>query len=79
MKPLIYSVLDAEDKGIGWQRCGEDIVYYKNNLPAPDNSSSSLYSLSWTCKFPNNNDTYYFAHCYPYTYSDLQDYLNEIQ
>ncbi|CAF3429627.1 unnamed protein product [Rotaria socialis] len=79
MKPLIYSVLDAEDKGIGWQRCGEDIVYYKNNLPAPDDSSSSLYSLSWTCKFPNNNDTYYFAHCYPYTYSDLQDYLNEIQ
>lgn len=39
---------------------------------APDNSSSNLYSLTWTCKFPNNNDTYYFAHCYPYTYSDLQ-------
>ena len=31
-----------------------------------------MYSLSWTCKFANDNDTYYFAHCYPYTYSDLQ-------
>lgn len=30
-----------------------------------------MYSLTWTCKFPNDNDTYYFAHCYPYTYSDL--------
>ena len=38
-----------------------------------------MYSLTWTCKFPNDEDTYYFAHCYPYTYSDLQDYLNEIQ
>ena len=38
---------------------------------APD-SSANLYALTWTCKFPNNNDTYYFAHCYPYTYSDLQ-------
>lgn len=33
MKPLMYSVNDAETKGIGWQRYGEDIVYYKNNLP----------------------------------------------
>ncbi|CAF3587047.1 unnamed protein product [Rotaria sordida] len=79
MKPLMYSVNDAENKGIGWRRWGEEIVYYRNNLPAPDNPSSNMYSLTWTCKFPNDNDTYYFAHCYPYTYSDLQDYLNDIQ
>ncbi|UJR35501.1 hypothetical protein I4U23_028255 [Adineta vaga] len=78
MRPLMYSVQDAEMKGIGWRRWGEEIVYYKNNLLSPDNSTN-MYSLTWTCKFPNNNDTYYFAHCYPYTYSDLQDYLNEIQ
>ena len=84
----MYSVNDAENKGIGWRRWGEEIVYYKNNLTydtnivrfssnlfsssAPDNPSSNMYSLTWTCKFPNDNDTYYFAHCYPYTYSDLQ-------
>ncbi|CAF2542920.1 unnamed protein product [Rotaria sp. Silwood2] len=79
MKPLMYSVNDAENKGIGWRRWGEEIVYYRNNLPTPDNPSSNMYSLTWTCKFPNDNDTYYFAHCYPYTYSDLQDYLNDIQ
>lgn len=32
----------------------------------------NFYSLTWTFTFPNANDTCYFAHCYPYTYSDLQ-------
>ncbi|UJR10439.1 hypothetical protein I4U23_014643 [Adineta vaga] len=79
MQPLMYSMLDAEHKNIGWRRWGEEIVYYRNNLTAPDKPSANMYSLTWTCKFPNDNDTYYFAHCYPYTYSDLQDYLNSIQ
>ena len=30
------------------------------------------YSLTWTFCFPRARDTVYFAHCYPYTYSDLQ-------
>ncbi|CAF1333580.1 unnamed protein product, partial [Adineta steineri] len=79
MRPLMYSVHDADNNKIGWRRWGEEIVYYRNNLTAPDNPSANMYSLTWTCKFPNDNDTYYFAHCYPYTYSDLQDYLNGIQ
>ncbi len=33
MRPLMYSVNDAENKGIGWRRWGEEIVYYRNNLP----------------------------------------------
>ena len=37
------------------------------------------YSLTWTVTFAHDRDTVYFAHCYPYTYSDLQDYLNDIQ
>lgn len=88
----MYSAHDAKTKNIGWRRWGEEIVYYRNNLPydeifslrnkenrltlfvvrTPDNPGTNLYSLTWTCKFPNDNDTYYFAHCYPYTYSDLQ-------
>lgn len=30
------------------------------------------YSLTWTFQFPKDGDTCYFAHCYPYTYTDLQ-------
>lgn len=26
-------------------------------------------------EFPNENDTYYLAHCYPYTFTDLKDDL----
>ncbi len=33
MRPLMYSVNDAETKDIGWRRWGEEIVYYRNNLP----------------------------------------------
>ncbi len=78
MKPLIYSELDAKNKNIGWRRCGSNIKYYRNNIKSEDENGNAraLYSLTWTCKFNNENDKYYFAHCYPYTYSDLQVLLS---
>lgn len=74
MKPLMYSEADAKNKSIGWRRWGSSIKYYKNNLRTEDENGNvrNMYSLTWTCKFPNANDTYYFAHCYPYTYTNLQ-------
>jgi hypothetical protein len=30
MRPLLYSTKDAQLKGIGWRRCGDNITYYKN-------------------------------------------------
>lgn len=30
MRPLIYSVKEAEATGIGWQRDGFNIAYYQN-------------------------------------------------
>ncbi|XP_014675827.1 PREDICTED: cytosolic carboxypeptidase 2-like [Priapulus caudatus] len=71
MKPLFYSERDAAKAKIGWRRTGNDINYYKNNLFGED--GKSCYSLSFTFKFDHNKDTCYFAYCYPYTYSDLQD------
>lgn len=38
----------------------------------------NYYTLTFSIKFPYENDTVYFAHCYPYTYSDLQRYLNRL-
>jgi hypothetical protein len=35
------------------------------------------YTLTFTYNFSYSNDTVYFAHCFPYTYSDLTDYLKE--
>uniref|UniRef100_K1QKD8 Cytosolic carboxypeptidase 2 n=1 Tax=Magallana gigas TaxID=29159 RepID=K1QKD8_MAGGI len=79
MKPLIYSEKNAQQKKVGWVRGGSDIKYYKNNLRySTSKSDKSFYSLTWTVKLEHNHDTVYFAHCFPYTYTDLQDYLLDL-
>ncbi|XP_072350338.1 cytosolic carboxypeptidase 2-like isoform X4 [Scyliorhinus torazame] len=75
MKPLMYSTKDAELCQVGWRRVGNQIKYYRNNY---GNDKHQYYSLTWTFEFPHVADTCYFAHCYPYTYSDLQDYLMDV-
>ncbi|KAK3593957.1 hypothetical protein CHS0354_040690 [Potamilus streckersoni] len=79
MKPLMYSEKDALQKKIGWHRCGNNIKYYKNNMVyETSRGEKSFYSMTWNVEFPHNHDTVYFAHCYPYTYTDLQDYLLDL-
>ncbi|PSN47951.1 hypothetical protein C0J52_10322 [Blattella germanica] len=79
MRPLLYSTKDAQLKGIGWRRCGDNISYYRNEpLPGEEDQLPS-YTLTFNIEFPHDNDRVYLAHCYPYTYSDLQDYLIRLQ
>nr|XP_048284348.1 cytosolic carboxypeptidase 2 isoform X2 [Myodes glareolus] len=75
MKPLLYSQLDAATYNVGWRREGQEIKYYKNNS---DDGQQPLYCLTWTIQFPHDQDTCFFAHFYPYTYTDLQCYLLSI-
>ncbi|XP_055458081.1 cytosolic carboxypeptidase 3 isoform X1 [Psammomys obesus] len=75
MRPLFYSEKEAKTHSIGWQRIGDQIKYYKNNL---GQDGRSFFSLTWTFQFPHSKDTCYFAHCYPYTYTNLQEYLSGI-
>ncbi|XP_053417735.1 cytosolic carboxypeptidase 2 isoform X3 [Nycticebus coucang] len=72
MKPLMYSQLDANIHNIGWRREGNEIKYYKNNT---DDGQQPFYCLTWTIRFPHDQDTCFFAHFYPYTYTNLQCYL----
>lgn len=37
------------------------------------------YTLTFNVEFPHTDDAVYIAHCYPYTYSDLQEYLSKLQ
>ncbi|CAH8565870.1 unnamed protein product [Schistosoma rodhaini] len=93
MRPLMYSEKMAKLTGIGWRRVGSDINYYQTkymesadnklqfkNKPQKDDTSilPHTYSLTWKFKFPYPNDTVYFAACYPYTYTQLQEYLNKL-
>ncbi|KAI5936413.1 Cytosolic carboxypeptidase 2 [Manis javanica] len=72
MKPLMYSQLDANTHNIGWRREGNEIKYYENNI---DDGQQPFYCLTWTIQFPHDQDTCFFAHFYPYTYTDFQCYL----
>ncbi|XP_063498337.1 cytosolic carboxypeptidase 3 isoform X3 [Symphalangus syndactylus] len=75
MRPLFYSEKEAKAHHIGWQRIGDQIKYYRNNA---GQDGRHYFSLTWTFQFPHNKDTCYFAHCYPYTYTNLQEYLSGI-
>ena len=64
MRPVLYSETEAETHFVGWSRVGHNIRYYRNC----EDDDNSTYSLTFTLNFPHDNDTVYFAHCYPYTY-----------
>ncbi|KFU90656.1 Cytosolic carboxypeptidase 3, partial [Chaetura pelagica] len=72
LQPLLYSEVDAKKYQVGWRRTGDEIKYYKNNT---GQDRHQYFSLTWTLQFPHDQDTCYFAHCYPYTYTNLQEYL----
>ena len=40
--------------------------------PIARDKTRSNFALSFNVEFENDRDTVYFAHCYPYRYSDLQ-------
>ncbi|KAG1681956.1 Cytosolic carboxypeptidase 2 [Nymphon striatum] len=79
MKPLFYSETDAIKNNIGWTRVGSNISYYRNDTRLDEDEKMATYSLTFCLEFPHDNDTVYFAHCYPYTYTMLQRYLQQLQ
>jgi hypothetical protein len=67
------------------------VAYYRNGLtygPKAKKKGSSKtkphgrrkphYTLTFTYTFQQPGETVWFAHCYPYTYTDLQQYLKTI-
>lgn len=41
--------------------------------------NKTYYSLTFTDTFKYDNDSIYYAHCFPFTYSDLVDDLSRIE
>ncbi len=76
---------------IGWHRDGYDICYYQNNMKR--RNAGYYYTLTFAIKFKcmiisfqssltkfqDDYDTVYFAHCYPYTYSDLCTFIKSVE
>ncbi|XP_029166234.1 cytosolic carboxypeptidase 2 [Nylanderia fulva] len=77
LKPLLYSTEDARTRSVGWRRCGDNITYYRNNDSSSDEEREK-HTLTFNISFPHDRDIVYLAHCYPYTYTDLQEYLGKL-
>lgn len=70
MKISVYSEKKADEENIGWHRACTDVSYYKNQV-RKDIWHRYYYSLTFTYNFEHDNDTVFFAYCFPYTYTDL--------
>lgn len=77
MQPTVYSeTMAASPTKIGWIRAGKNIRYFKNKRRVESSRiERTYYTLTFQYTFEHDADTVYFAHCYPYTYTDLQNYL----
>jgi hypothetical protein len=60
-------------QGIGWVHAGSDVYYGPNSIKR--GKQQTYFTLTFTMEFPHNDDTVHLAHCYPYSYSDLQNHL----
>ena len=70
MKPVVWSKIKYDKAGLGWHVDGLDIRYFSNK--------KNGYTLTFTHHFAYASDTVYFAMCYPYTYTELQNYLKKL-
>ncbi|XP_061200831.1 BEN domain-containing protein 5 isoform X3 [Neopsephotus bourkii] len=69
MAPMVKSTSRPK-----WQRIPSKNVYYYR---CPDHRRN--YVMSFAFCFDREDDTYQFAYCYPYTYTRLQHYLDNLQ
>jgi len=78
-RPLAYSIARRREESMGWHRTGTQILYYGNKICAPKKKGMHCHTLTFTITFSHDDDTCYLSHCYPYTYSDLQVYLDKLE
>ena len=79
LKPLMYSLKRQREESTGWHRTGEQILYYANRISAARKRGTCCYTLTFTVTFAHDHDTCYLSHCYPYTYCDLQTFLDQLE
>ncbi len=79
MKVVVYSTHKAEEQNIAWHRAGANIVYFANGIRKSSRSKRCLYTLRFSYTFEYDKDTVYFAYSYPYSYSQLTEFLNKLE
>ncbi|OMJ87923.1 hypothetical protein SteCoe_10247 [Stentor coeruleus] len=78
MKPLTFSMKKMLNGHKTWERKCTEVSYYKNQYLRP-NENKFFYTLTFAYTFDDPEDTIFFAYSYPYTYSDLLEYVETLQ
>ncbi|CAD8154135.1 unnamed protein product [Paramecium pentaurelia] len=74
-RPVVFSIKCNKLKGTGWVKAGYNINYFRNKFKRENSSLKTYYTLSFSYKFEHSNDKIYFAQCYPYTHSQLYNFI----
>ncbi|EAS05471.2 zinc carboxypeptidase family protein (macronuclear) [Tetrahymena thermophila SB210] len=75
--PVIFSVKQNELSGQEWVRGGFNINYYRGDIQRDGNKGKPHYTLTFSYYIHHSQDTIYFAHSFPYTFTDLKEYIND--
>jgi hypothetical protein len=78
MKVVVYSVKESQKHGKSWHRDGTNMSYSPNNYSKSCKLNNQCYTFLWTYQFKHAEDEVYFAYSYPYTYSDLDQFLETV-
>ncbi|TRY67361.1 hypothetical protein TCAL_03285, partial [Tigriopus californicus] len=80
MQPVMFSQLEYEQRGLGWTRVGQDVIYYKNEFSKSMAAGSNYMTASFKIQFPHSTgDVCYLAYHFPYTYTRLLTHLEVLQ
>ena len=81
MRPAIFSQKANLLKGQHWTQGGSDVCYFKGNTMHNDKKGKRkhFYTLSFVYEFEHADDKVFFAYNYPYSYTMLQEYLQEME
>jgi hypothetical protein len=74
MQPLLHSQLLHRRKGLGWHRAGSSVAYMANSVKRA--GAEHYHSISIVLEGLQEGDVVHLAHCYPFTYTDLQRHLH---
>lgn len=79
MKPVVYSARQAQEEEVGWHRAGANVSYLPNQLLKSSRRPKPMYTLRFSYTFQYAGDSVYFAYNYPYTYTQLTEYLDKLE
>lgn len=77
MTPVFLSEKQMTSDSIGWTRRGTEIALYRNHFVRSCEDKKELYygTLRLQISFPYDGDTCFIAYHFPYTYTQLQNFL----